>query len=130
MNLALLLAAALLVLIGFIHSILGEHLLLRRLLRPDRQPPVFGGNWLAARTLRFAWHVTTLAWWGFAAVLALMARGTPTQGELAWVVCATFGVTGLLALVASRGRHLSWIVFFAVAGLMAGVGWHGLVRGH
>ena len=76
---------------------------------------------LAARTLRFAWHVTTLAWWGMAALLVLMAGGQPTVADLAWVFGVTFGLTGLLALVASRGRHLSWIVFFAVAGLMASV---------
>lgn len=123
MNPLLLIAAALLVLIGLIHSILGERLLLRRLLRPDRQPPLFGGNLLATRTLRFAWHVTTLAWWGFAALLVLLARGQPTVAELAGGIGATFGVTGLVALIASRGRHLSWIVFLAVAGLAAFVAW-------
>jgi hypothetical protein len=24
--------------------------------------------------LRFAWHITTVAWWGFAAILLLLAR--------------------------------------------------------
>jgi hypothetical protein len=33
------------------------------------------------------------------------------------VIGATFVVMGLVALVGSRGRHLSWIVFFTIAAL-------------
>ena len=36
-----------------------------------------------------------------------------------WVVVGVLGVTGMAALVGSRGRHLSWIVFFAIAALAA-----------
>jgi hypothetical protein len=30
-------------------------------------------------------------------------------------IAMTFAATGVLALVASRGQHLSWIVFLAMA---------------
>jgi hypothetical protein len=36
-----------------------------------------------------------------------------------WVVVGVFSVSGLVAFLGSRGRHLSWIVFFAIAALAA-----------
>ena len=113
-------AAALALLIGVAHSYLGERYILIRLLRLDL-PRLFGSDWFTKRTLRFAWHVTTIAWWGFAALLLTL----PATGEVAsrlavlWVVVGVFGVSGGVALVASRGRHLSWIVFLAIALLAA-----------
>ena len=118
MSVALLAAAALLVLIGAAHSILGERYILIRLFRRDNLPKLFGGDWFTKQTLRFAWHITTVAWLGFAALLGVAAAGVAldTQRVLD-VVAATFLATGLIALVASRGRHFSWPVFLAVAAL-------------
>jgi hypothetical protein len=39
----------------------------------------------------------------------------PSRAELGLLLAGTFEVSGVVALVGSRGRHLSWIVFFAVA---------------
>ena len=108
-----LLAAGLLVAVGLAHSLLGERYVLRRLFRRDL-PKLFGDDTFTKRTLRFAWHVTTVAWWGIAGLL-VWGLGD-AQASLRWVA-ATFAATGLVALVGSRGRHLSWVVFFAVAGL-------------
>jgi len=41
--------------------------------------------------------------------------GTPSRQELLNTIGVTFAVTGLIALVASRAKHLSWIVFGAIA---------------
>lgn len=115
MSSGLLIAAALLVLIGAAHSILGERYILVRLFRRDL-PKLFGGDWFTKQTLRFAWHITTVAWLGFAAILVVAARPAPAAPPAVLdVVAATFLVTGLIAAVASRGRHLSWPVFLAVA---------------
>ena len=110
----LLAAAALLVLIGVVHSVLGERYILTRLFRRTDLPRLFGGTEFTRLTLRFAWHITTLAWWGFAAVLVIVARGGAMPAVLK-AVSVTFLVTGVVALVASRGRHLSWVVFLAIA---------------
>ena len=109
----LLIAAFLLVAIGVAHSYLGERYILTRLLRRDL-PKLFGDDTFTKKTLRFAWHVTTIAWWGFAALLVF---GLDTPRASLQIVAATFAATGLVALLASRGKHLSWIVFFAIAGL-------------
>ena len=116
MNPALFLAAALLALTAFAHSVLGERYILRRLFRRSDLPRLFGSDWFTRRTLRFAWHVTSVAWLGFAALLVVLAGGDAPGGDLVLkAVAATFLVTAAIAGLASRGRHLSWPVFLAVA---------------
>ena len=109
--------AVLAILIGLTHSILGERYILVRLLRMEQLPRLFGDDSFTRNTLRFAWHLTTIAWWGFG-VMLWMAAGS---GEMKHVVLLTSGavflLSGLLSFVFTRGRHLSWIVFWIVAGI-------------
>lgn len=91
------------------HSLLGERALLR---------PLFGRPWdiglprAAVETiLRFAWHLTSLAWVG----LGGLALGWSPWAVLAAVALAS----GLVVLVALRG-HLAWPIFLAT-GLAAGL---------
>ena len=116
MHTGLLVAAALLALTAIAHSVLGERYILRRLFRRPDLPRLFGSDWFTRRTLRFAWHITSVAWLGFAAVLVVMAGGEVVGRDLLLnAVAVTFVVTAAIACVASRGRHLSWPVFLAVA---------------
>jgi len=110
-------AAALTFAIGIAHSILGERYILTRLFRRDNLPKIFGGTEFTIQTLRFAWHITTITWWGFAALLFLIAHDSLSQQNLLLVIATTFLMTGLVALVASRGRHLSWPVFLFIGGV-------------
>ncbi len=117
------LAAALVAAVGVAHSWLGERYLLSRLFRRSELPPLFGGTVFTRQTLRFAWHVTSMAWLGLAGILVVVAQGPGHERSMLWVVAGTFGVHFAIALVASRGRHLSWIAFLAIAvlvGLAAG----------
>ncbi|NOX67919.1 MAG: hypothetical protein GXP15_01920 [Gammaproteobacteria bacterium] len=102
--------------IGVIHSVLGERYLLSRLFRQTDLPVLFGGTEFTALTLRFAWHLTTIAWWGFAAILVLLAERALSFQALSMVVAITFMVSGAIALLASKGRHYSWLVFLFVGG--------------
>ena len=111
------LAALLTVGIGLVHSILGERFIISRLADNPGLPRLLGGREFTFRTLRFAWHLTTLAWFGFAAMLVMMARGEFSPADLALVIAAVFGISAVVTLVASRGRHLAWIVFLAIGTL-------------
>lgn len=118
MKIGLLVAAALLVAIALVHSVLGERYILRRLFRRENLPRLFGSDWFTKQTLRFAWHITSIAWLGFAVILALNAAPAAPSPELVVeVIAATFLITGVIAALASRGRHLSWVVFLSVAAL-------------
>lgn len=114
MTTALYIAAALTVIIGIAHSYLGERYILLPLSRRPDLPKLFGGSRFTVRTLRFAWHITTIAWWGLAAVLVLLAQPPLSIHALGVVVGATFLCTGAAVLVASRGRHLAWPVFLII----------------
>lgn len=112
----LIIGALLLVLIGFIHSYLGEKYILIRLFRRDNLPKLLGSDWFTKRVLRFAWHLTTLAWWGFAAILYVLSKPQANiQGEILAIIALVFALSGLLSLLFSRGKHLSWLCFFAIA---------------
>jgi hypothetical protein len=60
------LAAGLCIAIGLAHSVLGERYILIRFFRRTDLPKLFRGAELTIRTLRFAWHLTTIAWQGAA----------------------------------------------------------------
>jgi peptidoglycan/LPS O-acetylase OafA/YrhL len=118
-NTLLLLAAVLTVAIGIAHSWIGERRLIGPLLSPGSRAGILATSGFARRTLRFAWHITTLAWWGMAAVLFALSR-TPLvpEGRMASaIIGATFVLSGLISLVAGRGRHLSWPFFLAIGAL-------------
>lgn len=105
-------AAALTIAVGLAHSYLGERYILTRLLRREPLPPMSGLDVFTRRTLRFAWHVTSIAWWGAAALFWALGRGDAMLGLR--VLSLTFLATALVAAVGSRGRHLSWPVFAAI----------------
>jgi hypothetical protein len=109
-------AAGLMLLLSAAHSYLGERYILIRLFRHADLPRLFGGTEFTKRTLRFAWHLTSVLALGFAALLVVLAAGTRDLSRAAAVVVsATFLLGGFVALIGSRGRHLSWVVLFAIA---------------
>lgn len=123
--LPLALAALLAFAVGIAHSILGERYILVRLFRRPDLPKLFGGTEFTTRTLRFAWHLTTLAWWGLAAVLLLLGASPVAPRRIALVVSLTFLASGVAALAGSRGRHLAWIVFLMIGLLGLAAALHG-----
>ena len=111
------LAAFLAIALGIAHSVLGERYILVRLFRRDNLPKLFGGTKFTTRTLRFAWHVTTVAWFGFGALLLQAGRGDLTSSGSLRIIGVTFILSGLLPLIITRGKHLSWLVLFAIGGI-------------
>jgi len=108
------LAALLLIAIGIAHSYLGERYILIRLFRRDNLPKILGSTEFTKNTLRFAWHITTLAWFGIAAILLYFAKVQPMPRAIGLIIGTTFIIHGVIALAGSRGRHLSWPVFFII----------------
>lgn len=110
-------AAALVFLLGAAHSVLGERYILIRLFRRSDLPRLFGGTAFTTRTLRFAWHLTTVIAWGQAALLWQLGQGVTDPRSLARTLAVTLLVSALLPLVITRGRHLSWLVLLVAGGL-------------
>ena len=112
----LFIAIVLTVAIGIAHSYLGEKYILIRLFRQPL-PKLFGNDAFTRNTLRFAWHITTIAWFGFAAILLQIYLGYLSRFALLIAVGSTFAISGLVALLASRGKHYSWVVFIAISAI-------------
>ena len=114
----LLTGTILLLIIGIIHSYLGEKYLLIRLFRRDDLPKLLGSDWFTKRVLRFAWHLTTLAWWGFAAILYVLSNPTVNvQNEILIIIAVVFALSGVVSFSFTRGKHLSWLFFFTIAAI-------------
>jgi hypothetical protein len=109
-------AALLAFLMGLSHSFMGERYFLVRLFK--REPlHHFGDAVFVNRTTRIAWHLTTIAWWNAAAILMVLAfRELDNTGLIASrIISNIFLLSGILSLAGSRGRHLSWVVFFLIS---------------
>ncbi len=104
----------LLLIIGVAHSYLGERYILIRLFRRKDLPKLFGSDEFTKNTLRFAWHLTTVAWWGFAAILFHLAQSGEGSGSVGKIIGVTFLIHFVIALLSSKGKHLSWVVFLAI----------------
>lgn len=110
-------AAVLLGITGLLHSVLGERYILRRLAKLENLPRLrLGTHEMMLPVLRFAWHITSFFMVGFAFILALMANGKLNTEHVASVLAATFLACFVVSAVASKGRHMSWVVFLFVGG--------------
>lgn len=96
---------SLLVLIAVVHSVLGERELLQ---------PLFVARWelgipryAVERILRFAWHLTSIAWVGLAALLL--------DVPAAVAVGAVCLLSGAVIFASLRG-HLAWPLFLVAGG--------------
>lgn len=103
-----------LILIGVAHTYLGERYILVRLFRRDNLPHLFGGEEFTKNTLRFAWHLTSLAWFGFAAILICLANTNVSLVVVGNIIGVTFLLHSFLSLVIAKARHFSWYVFLAI----------------
>ncbi len=113
-------AAVLAIAIGLLHSFLGERLVLSPLSRLDSLPKLLGSRTFMIRTLRFAWHVTTVLLVGTAAIAVVIAQPETAEanGAAATVLAITYLACAVVAAVGSRGRHFSWVLFLAAGLLM------------
>lgn len=114
---ALLSAAFLAWALGAAHSWLGETRLLGPLLA--ERAGMLARSRFAGKTLRWAWHLTTLAWCGLGAILAALALSPPGHRieAVAVAMAVTFLATAVAIALSSRGRHFAWPIFLAMAGL-------------
>jgi len=113
----LVLSAVLTFFIGLAHSYLGEKFILIRLFQINNIPKIMGHDWFTKQVLRFAWHLTTVAWWGFAAIMLVVYNEGNNQNSILFIISIVFGISGIFALLFSKGKHLSWIVFFTIGGI-------------
>ncbi len=118
-------AVLFLLIIGVVHSYLGEKYLLTRLFRRGNLPKLLGSDWFTKRVLRFAWHLTTLAWWGFAGILYVLSNPSVNiNNEILTIIATVFALSGIVSFLFTRGKYLSWLFFFIIAAISYGVAYN------
>ncbi|ENM5748063.1 hypothetical protein V9R52_003955 [Vibrio mimicus] len=118
MDIILYMAGSLLVAVAFAHSYLGERYILIRLFKRDNLPRLFGSDDFTKRTLRFAWHLTSIAWLGMAGIIVVMTQPEIDKILVCRIIALTFIIHFLIALFGSKGKHLSWIAFGLISLLL------------
>lgn len=108
-------AAILLVFIGAAHSYLGERFILNRLLALSNLPLLRRDRGYTERMIRYAWHLTSVYFWGCAAILAMLAlRGTVDVRTLGIVLAAIFLISGAITFAVGP-RHPAWPLYLLAA---------------
>ena len=111
----LLISSILLVFIGLVHSYLGERYILIRLFKREL-PKLFGSNIFTKQVLRFAWHLTTVAWFGFAAILVSLYLGSENFTDISlYIISLVFFISGAMSFAYTKGKHYSYLVFWPVS---------------
>ncbi len=116
MNIYLLVAAGISAVGGVLHSILGERLLLSKLASAGL-PETLGSPVFALRVLRLFWHLVSVAWWGFTALLILLASmpASADNQRLILAIALTFLASAVVSFIVSRGKHFSWGLLLIIA---------------
>ena len=115
-------AGGLCVLIGITHSYLGETRILVPMYAQFKLPILRGSDRATKNVMRFAWHLTSVAWAGLGAVLFTAASSAANPMTLvARTIAVTFAIHAVVTAGATRGRHYAWIIFTAIA-LLAWLG--------
>lgn len=121
MNYYFLAAGLLTMLIGIIHSIVGEVKLISPIQHLEKLPPLQGSVLQTKRTLRFAWHVTSVLGMGIGAVLVFYATEPslpPPERFVLIIIDITLSLSFIVSLIGSRGKHPAWVGLLIASGLL------------
>lgn len=120
MNTWLLCSALLTLVIGLVHSVMGEQRIFRHL-RAGGIAPTQGGPALRefqVRILWASWHLATCFGWAISALLFWLAApgvAPDTRHGLVWIAVLALAAAALIVAGATRGRHPGWIAMLIAA---------------
>jgi hypothetical protein len=108
-------SAAITVFIAVTHSYLGEKRILPRLI--DNAGTLFPRDPARiASILRWAWHLTSLAWITLALLLIAFTRmPTDVRALPVAIIAGCLALSGVVCFVTTRGRHIAWPFFLAAS---------------
>ncbi|KAA3660645.1 MAG: hypothetical protein DWQ10_06215 [Calditrichaeota bacterium] len=116
MNIYFLVSGVGVIIVGLVHSLLGEVYFLPRL-RQKEQKLDFGTEKFVNRTLRSTWHMSTLASWSSGVVLLVFAfRELDSTGIIVARIISNFYLfSGVFSIFSSHARQLIWLIFFILS---------------
>jgi len=126
MNIYYLLAGVLCIILGVVHSVLGEYLIFRHKRVRGHLVPTQGSSILKERHLRIiwaTWHLASVLGWGLAALLIKIALDFHQIDEalMQYIVEAimyTLGAGALVVLIGTKGKHPGWMILLLILVLL------------
>lgn len=113
------LAAILLIGVSAMHSFVGGKRLIDPICSLPDLPIILGSRRNAELTLKFGWHFLSLFWLLLAGYLiALQLAVSDFEKVFTAALGCIFLLCGLIAVIASRGRHLSWVFFLPLSTIL------------
>ncbi|MEM8900746.1 MAG: hypothetical protein AAGC85_21710 [Bacteroidota bacterium] len=130
MNLYYLIAGILSILLGAIHTIVGEKLIFQSKKEEGQFiPSREGGEWKEdhVRIIWASWHMATAFAWALAAIILFIAfnvQELPPEWVTILIISASLSMlTGsVLVLLGTKGKHPGWIVLLLI-GLLLLIGY-------
>jgi len=121
MNMLLFSAGVIAVVVGLVHSVLGEVLIFKKL-RHGTVIPTHGKPLLRERNVRIlwaTWHIVTIFGWALAAILIyLSSESIKIDSKIEFLIsliAASMFASSALVLVATKAKHPGWVGLLAVA---------------
>ena len=111
MNLYYLIAGVLAIVLGVIHSILGEVLIFRRLRNSKLQIRHYNTLWST-------WHLVTLFGFGFGAILIVLSWDNSLDTiiyNISTVISVLFFISAIYWLISTKGKHPAWVVLGSIS---------------
>ena len=126
MNIYFFIAGVLCIILGLVHSFLGEQLIFRNKRKAGLLVPTITNTDLRERHLRIiwaTWHLASLFGWCIAAILIKIAitYNAPDVVMIDFIIpsiTVTNFLGALLVLVGTKGKHPGWIVLLIIAILL------------
>lgn len=126
MNLYFFIAAVICLIVGIVHSVMGEKLIFQAKRAKGKIVPSIGSKDLRQGHLRIiwaTWHLASVLGWVLAAILIQIAQQAPQSLDSlsAFIVNATVAgmlIGSILVLYGTSGRHPGWIGLLLVAILL------------
>jgi len=120
MNSFLIAAGCLTIIVGLIHSVMGEILIFRRM-RQSGWIPTQGGSVLKERHVRIiwaSWHIVTIFGWGFGAILlrlSIPSSENTLQIFIENTIMMSMFFASLLVLIGTKAKHPGWFGLLGIA---------------
>ncbi len=120
MQTSLFIAGLLTLIVGTIHSVLGEILIFRKMRRGGLAPTA-GEPLLQERQVRIlwaSWHIVSVFGFAFGAILLQLSQPASAGLNRTFLVHSIAGamtISSLLVLFGTKGRHPGWLGLLAVA---------------
>ncbi|WP_103069811.1 hypothetical protein [Aquimarina sediminis] len=112
-------AGILCILLGIVHSILGEYLIFKNKRNKGKLVPSKKSEGLRERHLRIlwaTWHLSSVFGWSIGAILIKISFAPEQMNSfIVQAIIYAMILSSLLVLVGTKGKHPGWIVLLIIA---------------